>query len=480
MIARKSYRVLYLCLLCMLLFPGIAHTLESQLHEVLLHSSLGREAEISYRMEDLDAGMQRQSVFPVLYLAAPAAYRIALPPEGRHAGQAQLGVRGQLPYGLSADLSWNHSLEYLHDVEDPAGEPQNGFLQTLAAQLDIQVPLYFSPKPYISSSIAAGMNEQAGLRLEIARNQLLQAYLQDWFDLYRRAQSLTLLSLHIQAARERVEAYELLVSSGDAALHELWQAERNLNARELEHLQADIERERLRSRFFSRYGVQFPEQALMPTGNIQWQHYAVQPLLSSELQLVQLQAEAAWLEYRNERSSSAPRINLSLNLNGPTPTEAGPFGESIRNNFTDRNDWNPGLSLGLSLSTDDFRTATVRSKRHELSMQGLNLQQQRRIDELHAQIQQSERLHEQYLRIYEREQQALTHMQSYVDDMHRRHDSGEIDLLQLNEILLQHAEMQGSAQQTLSRLREVELHLQLLSGRGSAGNSGYEAVSRFW
>lgn len=456
------FRRIVISLVWLLVPVGLLSSFESQLLEVLSNSDLSREADIDYQIKELEARAQGQTSIPVLYLSAPEAYSFRPLPDAQHLGKARLGIRGELPYGLTADLSWNHSLDYLTNASDFAGSSQDGFLQSFSAQVSLSVPLYFGKSPFIGASMALNTRDQAGLQQTIARNQLARSYIQDWFVLYRKKLSFEFLALQEQAAFTEVEAYEQLVSAGDAALHELWQAQRKRTAIEVNRMQADIEWQKLQEQFLSRYGVNFPEQAIIPSGMIDWTGYGIYPRLSAEKQLASMGYEANQLSYWNERSAAAPRINLGLSLNSPSPTEVKPFWESVSDQFTELGDWSPILSVGLALSTDDLHSASHKKSQYELSLERFTLQQDRLMDDLQAEVHQYERLLEQYRHFLDLEQNALQQMQHYVEDMKLRYEKGEMDLLQLNEILLQHGEMQTSVRQTSAYLREVEMHLQLL------------------
>jgi len=455
---RRLYALALACLLCT---AFAADAFETQLEHIFTDAPASREAELTRRLEQLEADSIQLRVTPTVYLDAPEALGVELPPEGQFASEAALGVRGQLPFGATADLSWNQRVERLQEVVDFEGTVRTGFVHTASVQADVTLPVFVLGVAFPVFSLSQNIRQQARVNREDARNELARQFVTDWFSLYREHIVVEALFEHVLFARRVVEAYEIRTEQGDVPLVELWRAQQELGSRELQHVQADSERRRNLDLFLFAYGVPFAEDPRIPEGDIVWSRYGVVPRADIEAQRSVLSQHALELRYQVERIEQSPRITVSTQLSGPVPTQPGTFGSSFTGQFETFDDWTPTLGVGVAISTTGLRAGSIERSRNELELARLALRQQQRDHELEAQLHHLERLRAQYQSTFDRDAAIVARMREHVRDLELRHAGGEIDLLQLLEAQVQLSDMQASLRGTESRIREVHFLIQL-------------------
>lgn len=442
-------------------FPAAA--LEAGIHAMLRDSPLSWESEVEFELEQLGAAAIRRSFLPSVYLSAPEGYHISIPPEGRHRSHYRIGISGMLPFGVSADISAAHALEYLDGAEDPFGIIRTGFLQTVSIHSSLTVPLLFTAGGRITSSADTAF-QQALINYEIERNTLVRRFVADWFILYRLKLSAGMHQLSYDLALQAEKAAGQQIEQGTAALHELWDAQRRATSAELQFLEAETELEGKKNLFFLYYGQDFPEQPEIPEQPINWVLCDVLPRIPLELVSADLRMEEHKLTYKKQRQDASPVLSIGLSVSGPQATEAKPFHKSLADQFSGIDDWTAGLTLGVSLSTQDLLNVSDRRVQYEQSLKLLNLQKNRMISELLGQKDQLNRMLARYQEVFRREEQSALQIQQYLKDMIDLQLRGEIELLDLQETMLQYEHARMLTEITASHVRETAIMLELLGG----------------
>jgi len=443
-----------------------AHALENQLLQVLSQSPLGKEAALSYRIEELEGRRFHQEGTPTVYFSAPSAYLLTITPERRQVWQSQIGIRSPLPYGSKVDLSWNHSLEYINTTHGTTGDPRSGFIQNISVQTELVVPLYFNSVAFLSTSIANNVQKSAFVRYSLAQNKLAKQFIETWYSLYREYITLELNRIRTSHTQQIVQTYSLLVASGDRSIHELWQAENNHRIQEIQLLRSELEIQKNREIFHSQYGFVYPENPQLPESDIDLSPYFILPQVTAELLLFDLENELDHLEYVQNRTESAPALQFSFQISGPQEQELQTFADSFSGQFRE-SDWTPTFSVGFSLTSNLGPQSTYQETKSNLNKDLLILQQTRGTEELLIQIDQLKELYSQYQIMVQREEQSTEQMMNHLQDMEQKFERGELDLLQLNDIRFQFEQTKIILQTSRSYLQELNLLIQLL-GTGLA------------
>ncbi len=456
-------KVLLVILLLMhiCLFPVSA--LEAAVQGMLSHSPLSRELVLEFALEQLEAGVLKKSLLPSLYFSAPEGYTITIPLEGRHRSQYRIGVSGMLPFGVSADISAAHALEYLDGAEDPFGVSHTGFLQTLSINSSLAIPIL--PTSAGSFTKAADTAFQLALiNYEIERNTLVRRFIADWFILYRLRLSADMHQLSYDLALQAEQAARRQAEQGRAALHEYWEAQRRTTSAELQLLEAQTELEEKKNLFFLYYEQDFPEEPEIPRQLINWDVCEILPRIPLELVSADLRMEEQRLAYEKQRRDASPVLSIGLSVSGPQTTEAKPFHQSLAEQFSGIDDWTARVSVGMALSTQDVFNASHRLARHEQNSRLLSMKSDRMVNDLLAQHSQLKRLRARYQDVYRREEHFTEQIQQYLKDMKDLQLRGEIDLLELQETKLQYEQARMLMNVTASHVRETEIMLELLGG----------------
>ncbi|AFG36862.1 TolC family protein [Spirochaeta africana] len=444
--------------------------LENSLEQLLVGSQRLEETRLQREIARIGADEIGVDRLPELYLQAPSAYRIDIPPEGDHSWQAQLGVRQQLPFGIASDVSWQHGLrhresEFIEATEFSDEEKiPGGFMHSLSAEAGLTVPLYVSRYWNLPSVQRTTAHDRAAAAHTRDRTRLIREFLADWFSLYRNYLEVKQARQHEVFALSAVELQEQLIERGERAVHTLWEYQRSAHEAERERIQREHAYDRATEQMHVRHGIEFPENPELPDSRFSWQYYGISPLYPTEHRVMQLDSKTEELSYQRSRQGSAPRLSLSFSLAGPTQETAGDIREGFTDQFGDWDDWSPSLSVGFSLSSRDVQSAARDSQRHRLSAHLTVLETSHRLQQHETDINHLITLRDNYARLYQRESEAVQNMQRYYSDVLQQHERGEIDTRTLQEIQLSLSDMQTALSLTESHLQETRLELELLAG----------------
>ena len=444
--------------------------LENSLEQLLDSSQRLDETRLQRDIARIGADEVGVNRLPELYLQAPSAYSIDLPPDGNHSWQAQLGVRQQLPFGIGTDVSYQHGLQHRKAETIEATEFSEeevipgGFIHSLSVQAGVTIPLYTSRTWNLPALQRTTAYERADTAFSRDRTQLVRAFLSEWFSLYRRHLEVEQARRQEEFALSAVQLQEQLVERGEQAPHTLWEYQRSAHDAERERVQLKHAFARAAAELAVRHGVEFPDIPRLPDDQFSWQRHGVAPLFPAEQRILQLDTSAETLSHQRSRQSSAPQLSLSYNLSGPTQETAGPLPETFTDQFGDFDDWTPSLSVGFTLSSRDLQSAVRENRRHSLTMQLTALETSHRLQQYRTEIEQLSLLYERYQLLYERESDSLQRMQQYYQDMQQQHERGQIDTHTLQEIELSLSDMQTALSLTQSHLSATRLELGLLTG----------------
>lgn len=214
----------------------------------------------------------------------------------------------------------------------------------------------------------------------------------------------------------------------------------------------------------TRHGVIFPDEPRLPDREFFWEEYGVRAVNPTADLLAELDAQAADLDHERAQQSAAPDLSLSFSMAGPVQMSAGEFWPGLADQFDEWDAWTPSITVGLSLSSTELRTAKLQDDSRKLASRLSSIQESNASNQRENQVQLLERLLQQYRQAYEGELASLARMREYRRDMRTQFDLGTIDLLTLQEVESAFVNMEVSLRVTESYVHETRLELQLLAG----------------